>query len=85
MITIRRTIQRLDQWQQNHRAAAFTFAVFKKFADDQAGNQVELLTYFAFLATFPLLLALVGTLGIVLHSDPALSSESSTHRLASSR
>jgi hypothetical protein len=30
MITIRRAIQRLDQGQQNRRAAAFTFAVFKR-------------------------------------------------------
>ena len=32
-------------------AMAFAVAVVKKFGDDQAGNQVALLTYFAFVAT----------------------------------
>lgn len=44
----------------------------KKFGDDQAGNLVALLAYFAFLATFPLLLALTAILGIVLRSSPDL-------------
>ncbi len=44
----------------------------RKFGDDQAGNLVALLTYFAFLATFPLLLALTTILALVLRSSPAL-------------
>ena len=39
-----RGIRTLDAWQQRHRVTAFTFAVFKKFGDDQAGNLVALLT-----------------------------------------
>jgi YihY family inner membrane protein len=69
---VERIIRHVDAWQQRHRVPAFGFAVFKKFGDDQAGNQVALLTYFAFLATFPLLLALVGILGIVLKNNPGL-------------
>jgi membrane protein len=69
---VERTIRHVDRWQQRHRVPAFGFAVFKKFGDDQAGNQVALLTYFAFLATFPLLLALVGILGIVLKNNHSL-------------
>lgn len=72
MNPIERGIRAVDGWQQRHRVPAFVFAVFKKFGDDQAGNQVALLTYFAFLATFPLLLALVGILGLVLKGDPSL-------------
>jgi len=61
MNPIERGIRTLDAWQQSHRPTAFAFAVFKKFGDDQGGNLVALLTYFAFLATFPLLPALSGT------------------------
>lgn len=69
-----RGIRTVDAWQQRHRVPAFAFAVFKKFGDDQAGNLVALLTYFAFLATFPLLLALSGILGLVLKGAPVSGS-----------
>lgn len=67
-----RGLHTVDSWQQRHRPPAFVFAVFKKFGDDQGGNLVALLTYFAFLATFPLLLALSGILGLALKGDPSL-------------
>jgi membrane protein len=69
---VERGLRTVDAWQQRHRAPAFVFAVFKKFGDDQAGNLVALLTYFAFVATFPLLLALTGLLGLILKGDSAL-------------
>jgi membrane protein len=75
MNPIERGLRGLDAWQQRHRAPAFAFAVFKKFGDDQAGNLVALLTYFAFLATFPLLLALTGILGLVLNGHPGLQED----------
>jgi membrane protein len=77
-----RRIRTVDAWQQRHRVPAFTFAVFKKFGDDQAGNLVALLTYYAFLATFPLLLALTGILGLVLNGDPSLQARIQASALA---
>src|SRR5665811_608806 len=77
-----RGIRTVDAWQQRHRVPAFTFAVFKKFGDDQAGNLVALLTYFAFLATFPLLLALSGILGLVLEGNPSLQASIQTSALS---
>jgi membrane protein len=77
-----RGIRTVDAWQQRHRVPAFAFAVFKKFGDDQAGNLVALLTYFAFLATFPLLLALSGILGLVLKGDPSLQASIQTSALS---
>jgi YihY family inner membrane protein len=65
-------VRRLDRWQQDHALAAFVVAVVKKFADDQGSNLVALLTYFAFLATFPLLLAMYGILGLVLEHNPSV-------------
>ncbi len=72
MNLIEKRLRTLDAWQQRHRIPAFTYAVLKKFGDDQAGNHVALLTYFALLATFPLLLALTAILGLVLKGNSAL-------------
>ncbi len=72
MNPIERGLRVVDAWQQRHLVPAFVFAVVKKFGDDNGGYLIGLLTYYAFLATFPLLLALVGILGIVLRSHPAL-------------
>jgi uncharacterized BrkB/YihY/UPF0761 family membrane protein len=69
---VERLARRFDAWQQRHSPIAFVVAVMKKFGDDQAGNQVALLTYFAFVATFPLLLALTTILGVALRKYPEL-------------
>jgi len=69
---IERSAREFDRWQQHHRPIAFVVAVAKKFGDDQAGNLVALLAYYAFLATFPLLLALTTILGLVLRDFPRL-------------
>lgn len=82
MNPIEKRVRTLDAWQQRHRSPAFAFAVFKKFGDDQAGNLVALLTYYAFLATFPLLLALSAILGLVLKGNPSLQSSIQTSALA---
>jgi membrane protein len=67
-----RAVRSVDCWQQRHPAVAFPIAVVKKFGDDQAGNLVALLTYYAFLATFPLLLAGTAVLGVALRRYPEL-------------
>jgi len=69
---IERIAREFDRWQQHHRPMAFAVAVAKKFGDDQAGNLVALLAYYAFVATFPLLLALTTILGLVLRDFPRL-------------
>ncbi|MGV9676953.1 YihY/virulence factor BrkB family protein [Nocardia sp. NPDC003482] len=65
-------VRRLDSWQQRHRPVAFVVGVIKKFNDDEAGTLVALLAYYAFVATFPLLLVLVTAAGIVLRDSPGL-------------
>ncbi|HEU5331304.1 MAG TPA: YihY/virulence factor BrkB family protein [Actinocrinis sp.] len=61
----------LDRLQGRWGPVQFVVAVGRKFGDDQARNLAALLAYYAFLATFPLLLVLVTVLGIVLHDYPA--------------
>lgn len=82
MNPIERGIRAVDSWQQRRSVTAFPFAVFKKFSDDSAGNLVALLTYFAFLATFPLLLAMSAILAIVLKGHPALQAKIQTSAFA---
>ena len=77
-----RSIKTVDRWQQRHRIPSFIYAVFKKFGDDQAGNLVALLTYFAFVSTFPLLLAMTGILGLVLKDHPELQDRISASALS---
>jgi YihY family inner membrane protein len=67
-----RLVRRVDEWQQRHTVPAFVYAVIKKYSDDEASNLVALLTYYAFLATFPLLLAMSGIFGLVLAGHPHL-------------
>ncbi len=82
MNPIEKRLRTIDGWQQRHRFPALIIAVFKKFGDDQAGNLVAMLTYFAFLATFPLLLALSAILGLVLKGNPSLQASIQSSALA---
>src|SRR4051812_16380850 len=67
---MRALLRRLDRAQQGRRWAAFPFAVFKKFGEDQAGNLAALVAYYAFFSIFPLMLSLAAILGFVLHGHP---------------
>jgi len=75
MNPVERVVRGFDAWQQRHPVVAFPVGVVKKFGDDQAGNLVSLLAYYAFVATFPLLLALTAILGVVLRDHPRLQSQ----------
>ncbi|HXP58352.1 MAG TPA: hypothetical protein VN847_25555, partial [Streptosporangiaceae bacterium] len=61
-----RAIRAIDRFQQRRSGLAFPVAVWKKFSDDQAGNLAALISYYAFLSIFPLLLILFTVLNIVL-------------------
>jgi membrane protein len=64
------TLHALDRHQQRTRGVRFVAAVYKKFSDDQAGQLAALISYYAFVSIFPLLLVLVTALGFVLQGDP---------------
>lgn len=63
---------RVDRFQQRHRFIGFPLAVVKKYGDDEAGHQAALLTYYGFLALFPLLMVLTTTLGVFLRGEGEL-------------
>jgi YihY family inner membrane protein len=62
----------LDRFQQRHPVTAFPVAVVKKFGDDRGSHLAALITYYGFLAMFPLLLVFVTVLGFVLEGDEGL-------------
>lgn len=63
---------RLDRFQRRHPAAGYPLAVIYKFVDDQGNYLTAMITYYAFLSLFPLLLLLTSILGFALHDDPEL-------------
>ena len=71
MKTLNALIDRIDAWQQRHRWPAFTFAVIKKYGQDESGYQAALLTYYGFLSLFPLLLVLTTIAGALATNHPA--------------
>ncbi len=65
----RKPVERLDSWQQSRRQPAFLYAVWRKYADDEASSRAALLAYYGFLALFPLLLVLATVLRLLLHNS----------------
>ena len=72
MSLIDTTIQNLDQYQQKHKKISFMFATVKKYTEDEAGYQAALLSYYAFLSMFPLLLVMATVIKIFLDKDSEL-------------
>jgi YihY family inner membrane protein len=67
----RRVFRRLDALQRRRPVSAVPVAVAKKYGDDRGGSQAALVTFYGFLAVFPLLLLFVTVAGIVLANNPA--------------
>lgn len=63
---------RADDYQRRHRWAGLPVAVLYKFADDQGTYLAAQVTYYGFVALFPLLLLLATILGYALHGNPHL-------------
>lgn len=72
MKRLQRFINKLDAYQQKHRFSGFSYAVVKKYGDDNAGYWAALLTYYGFLALFPLLMILTTITDNTLNNYPDL-------------
>lgn len=64
-------VERLDRYQRAHRWLGLPIAVVYKFFDDRGPYMAALVTYYAFVSLFPLLLLLFSALGFFLqgHAD----------------
>jgi membrane protein len=65
-----RLLERLDRIQKRHPWLALPFAVFKRFGEHGGGRLVTTISYWSFFSIFPLLLAFVSVLNIVLEDRP---------------
>lgn len=72
MKPIKNLMERVDSFQQQHASLAFPVAVIKRFGDDKAGKQAALVTYYAFLSLFPLLLIFLTIMSIIASHSPEL-------------
>lgn len=68
-------VDRLDEFQRRHRFLGFPLAVVYKFFDDQGGYLAAVITYYAFVAIFPLMLIASSVLGFVLQGHPDVERE----------
>lgn len=66
---------RVDRFQQRHPVLAFPVAVYQELQVQKAGYLGAMLTFFAFVSLFPLLLILTTVLGAVLRSNPKLQQD----------
>jgi membrane protein len=67
--------EQIDRAQQRFRVLGFPLAVVYKYFDDFGPYLAALLTYYAFVSLFPLLLLLSTVLGIVLQGHPDLQQQ----------
>ncbi len=67
--------QRLDRAQRKHPALGLPLAVIYKYFDDQGAYLAALITYYGFIAIFPLFLVLSSVLGFALQNDPLLQEQ----------
>ncbi|ALG83812.1 YihY/virulence factor BrkB family protein [Gordonia phthalatica] len=64
-----------DDFQRRHPKAGFPLAVIYKYVDDQGGYLAALITYYAFVSLFPLLLLFTTILGWLLQNNTALKDQ----------
>ena len=63
-------VQRVDDFQRRHPVLSVPLAVVYKFFDDQGNYLAATLTYYAFVAIFPLMLLGSSILGLLLQGRP---------------
>ncbi len=67
-----RFVDRVDRFQRDHAWAGFPIAVVYKLFDDRAPYLAALVTYYAFVSLFPLLLVSLSVVGFVLETHAEL-------------
>lgn len=77
-----RLVDRVDALQRRQRFLGIPIAVIYKFFDDQGGYLAAAMTYYAFVAIFPILLIASSVLGFVLQGHPSLQQEILSSALA---
>ena len=75
-------VDRVDALQRRRRVLGFPLGVVYKFFDDQGNYLAAVVTYYAFVAIFPLLLIASSVLGFLLQGNPSLKNAVLTSALS---
>jgi len=75
-------ISRVDRFQRNHPVVGVPLAAIYKFTDDQGNLLAAMMTFYAFIAIFPLLLLASSIFGFVLQDRPELQETALNSALA---
>lgn len=75
-------MEQVDEFQRRHRVLGIPLGVVYKFFDDQGGYLAAVISYYAFVAIFPILLIASSVLGFALQGHPELQSKILTSALA---
>ncbi len=70
-----KVVDKVDRFQRRHPVISVPLAVVYKFFEDQGNYLAAVVTYYAFIAIFPLLLLVSSILGFVLEGNPELQAE----------
>ncbi len=65
-------VRDVDRFQRRHPVVGFPLAVIYKYFEDQGPFLAAIISFYAFIAIFPLLLISTSILGFVLQDDPGL-------------
>lgn len=66
------TVRKVDRFQRRHPVVGFPLAVVYKYFDDQGPFLAAIISFYAFIAIFPLMLISTSILGFFLQGDPEL-------------
>lgn len=64
--------ERIDRYQRDHLAVGYPIAVFNRYKEHNGARLAANVSYYAFFSVFPLMLAFVSILGLVLEGDDEL-------------
>ena len=76
---IQKTVNKVNEYQQNHKYLSFAYAVIKKYGQDNGSYLSAIITYYSVLSLFPLLIVFTNLTQIILKNNHALK-----NRIASS-
>jgi len=77
---MREQLEKVDDFQQEHKPVGVTVAVLKKFGEDKSTNLASMIAFWAFFSIFPLLMVFVTLLGYLL---PASDKANVLHKVSS--
>jgi membrane protein len=71
-------VHKADAYQRKHPVPGFVYGVVKKYGEDNGGYQSSIITYYALLSLFPLLIVFTALTQLLLKNNATLKAKIST-------